>query len=163
MNRKQVMILITSGTIAIGLGLVGYGIYTIQKGLASKNWPAVHGEIVSAEIESIERHTDNGTNTFYQLRISYRYEVGEQTYLGDELRISSPVVYLESELHEAKAHLSKYRVGANVLVLYHPENPMQATLETGYNKRLWFFIGGGIFFCVVAIGIYRFEKNQIYY
>lgn len=157
------MVLITAGAMTIGLGLIGYGTYAIRKGLASKNWPQVTGEILSAEIESIERQTDNGANTFHQLEVSYRYEVDGQVYLGDQLRISSPIVYLESEFKRAQTHLSRYKIGAKVPVRYNPDDQTKSTLETGYNKLLWLFIGGGILFCSVAIGLYRFESNQIYY
>lgn len=96
MSQKHAILLITSGAFIIGLALISYGLIAIQKGLASKNWSVVTGEIVSSEIESIEKRSDNGLSTFHQLEVSYRYEVNGQVYLGDQLRINSPVVYLES-------------------------------------------------------------------
>lgn len=163
MNKNQILTLSTLGGILIGVAMIGYGIYTIQKGMESKNWPVVTGEILSATLETFEKRTDNGVNVYHQPMVTYRYEVQGRAYIGDQLRISSPMVFTESELEDAEAYLKPYEVGTSVPVRYHPNNPEQSTLKTGYNPLLWLFIAGGVFFAAVTIGIYRSTKNSIYW
>ena len=95
----------------------------IQLAKASTGWPTVSGTVTSSETAKV----------FFrrQPRVSYSYSVNGAPFAGN--RISFAAGYPP---RETDAILSRYPVGKEVVVAHAPNDPAQATLETGSNRRV---------------------------
>lgn len=95
----------------------------IQMAKASTGWPTVKGTITKSETAKVMFRR--------QPRVSYAYSVNGAPFAGN--RISFAAGYRPKE---TDAILSRYPVGREVVVAHAPDNPVQATLETGSNRQV---------------------------
>jgi hypothetical protein len=95
----------------------------IQKAKASTTWPTVTGTILSSEPAKVMFRK--------QPRVTYLYSVNGTALTSH--RISFAAGYPP---RETDAILSRYPVGKEVTVAYAPDNPAEATLETGSNRQV---------------------------
>jgi hypothetical protein len=107
-------------------GLIGYFMMRqLRSALASRNWPAAPGTVLSGTVQALsERHSD-GTSTYFVPRLRYAYEVDGRRYEGERIRFGQ---IRESE-RGARKVLEQYPAGSPVEVRYDPANPAEATLE----------------------------------
>lgn len=95
----------------------------IQMAKASAGWPTVTGTVTASErVKRMFRK---------QPRVTYSYSVNGVPFTSD--RISFAAGYPPKE---TDAILSRYPVGGQVVVAHAPDNPSQATLETGVNRQV---------------------------
>lgn len=95
----------------------------IQMAKASTAWPTTTGKIIAAESVKV---------TFRrQPRVTYSYSVNGAPHTSQ--RISFAAGYPPKE---TDAILGRYPVGSEIPVAYAPDNPAEATLETGSNKQV---------------------------
>jgi len=95
----------------------------IQLAKASTAWPTTTGQVTAAEtVKAMFRR---------QPRVTYSYSVNGTAYSSQ--RISFAGGYRPKE---TESILSHYPVGSEVPVAYAPENPAEATLETGATKEV---------------------------
>lgn len=95
----------------------------IQLAKASTGWPTVNGTIKSSETAKVMFRR--------QPRVTYSYSVNGAPFTGN--RISFAAGYRPKE---TDAILSRYPVGREVIVAHAPDDPVQATLETGSNRQV---------------------------
>jgi hypothetical protein len=95
----------------------------IQKAKASTGWPTVSGTILSSDPTKVMFRR--------QPRVTYLYSVKGTAHTSH--RISFAAGYPP---RETDAILSRYPVGKEVIVAYAPDNPAEATLETGSNRQV---------------------------
>jgi hypothetical protein len=95
----------------------------IEMAKASTAWPTVRGTITAAEPARVMFRK--------QPRVTFSYAVNGARFISQ--RISFAAGYPP---RETDAVLSRYPVGQEVLVAYAPENPAEATLETGSNRQV---------------------------
>jgi len=95
----------------------------IQLAKASTGWPTVSGTVTSSETAKVMFRK--------QPRVTYSYSVNGAPFTGN--RISFAAGYRP---RETDAILSRYPVGKEVVVAHAPDDPAQATLETGSNRRV---------------------------
>ena len=95
----------------------------IQMAKASTGWPVTTGKITAAETAKVMFRR--------QPRVTYSYSVNGAAYTSQ--RISFAGGYRPKE---TDAILSRYPVGSDVAVSHAPDNPAEATLETGVNKEV---------------------------
>ena len=95
----------------------------IQLAKASTGWPTVSGTVTSSETAKVMFRR--------QPRVTYSYSVNGAPFTGN--RISFAAGYRP---RETDAILSRYPVGKEVMVAHAPDNPAQATLETGSNRQV---------------------------
>ncbi|MEY2562363.1 MAG: hypothetical protein QOH88_556 [Verrucomicrobiota bacterium] len=95
----------------------------IQKAKASIAWPMVSGTILSSEPAKVMFRR--------QPRVTYLYSVNGTALTSH--RISFAAGYPP---RETDAILSRYPVGKEVTVAYQPDNPAEATIETGSNRQV---------------------------
>ena len=95
----------------------------IQMAKASTSWPTTTGKIVAAETAKVMFRR--------QPRVTYSYSVNGAPHISH--RISFAGGYRPKE---TDAILGRYPVGSEIPVSYAPENPAEATLETGANKQV---------------------------
>lgn len=95
----------------------------IQLAKASTGWPTVTGTIKTSETAKVMFRR--------QPRVTYSYSVNGAPFTGN--RISFAAGYPPKE---TDAILGRYPVGQEVTVAHAPEDPAQATLETGSNRHV---------------------------
>ena len=95
----------------------------IQLAKASTAWPTVSGTIKTSETAKVMFRK--------QPRVTYSYSVNGAPFTGN--RISFAAGYPPKE---TDAILGRYPVGQEVTVAHTPEDPAQATLETGSNRQV---------------------------
>ena len=121
--------LLCGGIFSLLLG--GTGIFLIIRWQRSKlkvqestSWETVVGEISKAEL--LTRAGIDERNR-YVPSIHYRYQVGDQSFEGDQIAIGGD--YQFKFLSQAEDKLRHYLSGSEVTVFYNPENPAEAVLE----------------------------------
>ena len=95
----------------------------IEMAKASAAWPTVSGTITAAEPAKVMFRK--------QPRVTFSYSVNGAPFTSQ--RISFAAGYPP---RETDAILSRYPVGKEVMVSYAPDNPGEATLETGSNRQV---------------------------
>jgi hypothetical protein len=95
----------------------------VQKAKASTSWPTAAGQITGSEIKKVMFRR--------QPRITYSYSVNGAPYTSQ--RVSFAGGYKPKEVDPI---LARYPLGSAVTVAHNPQNPAEATLETGSNKQV---------------------------
>lgn len=95
----------------------------VQLAKVSTGWPTTMGRITAAETVKVMFRR--------QPRVTYSYSVNGAPFVSQ--RISFAGGYRPKE---TDAILARYPVGKEVPVSYAPENPAEATLETGATKQV---------------------------
>lgn len=95
----------------------------IQMAKASTGWPTTTGKITAAETAKVLFRR--------QPRVTYSYTVNGTPFTSQ--RISFAGGYRPKETDPI---LARYPVGSEVPVAYAPDNPKEATLETGATKQV---------------------------
>jgi hypothetical protein len=95
----------------------------VQLAKVSTGWPTTTGKITAAETVKVMFRR--------QPRVTYTYAVNGASFASQ--RISFAGGYRPKE---TDAILARYPVGKEVSVSYAPENPAEATLETGATKQV---------------------------
>jgi hypothetical protein len=95
----------------------------VQTAKASVNWPTTTGRITAADIKKVMFRR--------QPQITYSYSVNGQPYTSQ--RVSFAGGYKPNEVDSV---LARYAAGGDVTVAHNPQNPAEATLETGANKQV---------------------------
>jgi uncharacterized protein DUF3592 len=95
----------------------------VQKAKASTTWPTAAGTVTASEIRKVMFRR--------QPQITYSYSVNGAPYTSQ--RVSFAGGYKPKEVDPI---LARYPVGTQVTVAHDPQNPGDATLETGANKQV---------------------------
>ena len=95
----------------------------VKMAKASTNWPTAPGTVTASGIKKVMFRR--------QPQIAYTYSVNGAPF--NSQRVSFAGGYKSPEVD---AILARYPVGAPVTVAHDPQNPAEATLETGSNKQV---------------------------
>lgn len=129
-NKKNspITTLIVGAALIVGSWLLYTNISApmAEEAKASKSWPNVPGQITRSDVN---QSRDDG-KTMYATDISYDFTVGNKSYTGTRISLTSGNTKTSS-LKGIKKDLQKYPVGAKVTVYYDPELPNNAVLQTG--------------------------------
>jgi hypothetical protein len=154
----EILIVLGSGAFVLGLAFVVWIAVTKQRGQGTANWPHVKGQIVEAEIVSLERETPSATQRTFTRVVAYSYEVAGQSYRARNVDFLPDTSATYRSRDEAQASVSGYEAGSTVNVFHNPANPKQSALEvpkpTAHNAVLFYgvvnMVAGAI---IIAIGI----------
>ena len=95
----------------------------VQMAKLSTGWPTTTGKVTAAETVKV---------TFRrQPRVTYSYSVNGAPYVSQRISFAGG-----HRPKDTDAILARYPVGSEVPVSYAPENPTEATLETGATKQV---------------------------
>jgi len=95
----------------------------IESAKASTAWPTVRGTVTAAEQKKVMFRK--------QPKVTYTYVVNGTSYTSQRISFAAG-----SPPRETDAILSRYPVGQEVTVAHAPDNPAEATLETGSNRQV---------------------------
>lgn len=135
--------------IIIGVVLLFIYFRSLAKVRSSQAWPAVQGTVVESWVRESESTDSEGSVSYsYYPEIRYQYQVMGNEYQGDKISFGPKVGGIRSRAEKA---IAKYPTGANVMIYYQPDNPINAVLERSVSKVLLVL---GIIFFLVGIFIY---------
>lgn len=95
----------------------------VQLAKASTGWPTVRGTVTTSERVRVMFRK--------QPRVTYSYSVNGVPFTGQRISFAGGYPPRQTE-----AILSRYPVGQEVAVSHAPDNPAEATLETGSNRQV---------------------------
>jgi hypothetical protein len=95
----------------------------VQMAKASVNWPTTTGRITASDTKKVVFRR--------QPQITYSYSVNGTPFTSQ--RVSFAGGFKPKEVDPI---LARYPVGSEVTVAHDPQNPTEATLETGANKQV---------------------------
>ena len=120
-----IIFLITLGLIALVWVL---HVRAVKKAGAAAAWPKAPGRITRSEVAE-EEDTDSygDRSAAYIAKVAYEYSVGGQTYAGERVGVGAN--HRWSIRKKAEAITARWPEGAQVQVLYDPQNPADACLD----------------------------------
>lgn len=95
----------------------------IQMAKASTGWSTVSGTVTTSERTKVMFRK--------QPRVTYSYSVNGAPFTGQRISFAGGYPPRETD-----AILSRYPVGKEIVVSHAPDNPAEATLETGSNSQV---------------------------
>jgi hypothetical protein len=110
-------------TVATGVVLVVFGVYTRVQSLRSRSWPTVTGVITESYVSTSRRSRSSERSETAHIR--YRYAVNGKTYDSDTIS------YAKGFFDGASTQVSHYPQGSTVPVYYDPRDPASAVLDPG--------------------------------
>jgi hypothetical protein len=125
----QFLIVLGSGAFVLGLAFVIWISATKRRGQGAPNWPGVAGEVVSANVVSVERETPRGIERTYTPVLTYTYSVAGQAYEARRQNLLPDSDATYDDFARARQAIARYPAGAAVKVYHNPTNPQQAVLE----------------------------------
>lgn len=137
--------------IVLGVGITGWGGWTLIRSVRTNDWPVTEGVIQSARQES-HRGTKGGTT--YSAEVTYTYQVAKASYTGSKIAIGQ----MSSSSEYAQGVLSRYPVGGKVAVHYSATDPADAVLETGIHGGTWICFGVGTVFALFGVMFLQIMK-----
>ena len=122
------VILCTTVPFVLIFGGIGYYIYKRSKDAsqarqAALSWRQTNGVIVKSRVE-----VTGGDHSSVNPHIVYEYEVNGQRYEGQQVRAGDRILSVMTS-RQAYDFVDKYPAGAQVMVFYNPDNPVDSALE----------------------------------
>jgi hypothetical protein len=116
--------------------------------LGARHWPTAEGIVLSAR--TYLRRSSDGDE--YQPEITYRYQVGDQTYVGNRLVFGAR--HYRVDKVAARKTVARYPAGSTVRVYYKPGKPERAVLEPRYAPAGLLIFLGLLFSVLSAFGLF---------
>jgi hypothetical protein len=126
-------------------GFVGWGIW---HQIASRNYPAVSGEITHSELT--REHGSKG-GTSYGVDIRYSYTVDGREFDGTRYRYNAGA---SSDSAWAREAVASHPIGAATQVFYNPRNPQDALLSPGLGGADLFLVLFLMPFNLITFGLF---------
>lgn len=124
--------------LAIGVGILGFGLHALNMSRQAEHWPTTPGTITASDFVV---NADSEGDT-YQAKISYAYNAMGRDLVGDKIAFgysASSGEKFHREIYEALT------VNTQVAVRYDPGKPERAVLAYGVNQSIRFLlIFGGV-------------------
>jgi len=133
--------------LAVGVGILGFGLRSLYVSKQAEQWPTVSGQITASDFDV---STDSEGSTTYRTKIAYAYNV-----LGRELtgkKIAFGYVGSSSQSFHRDIY-NALPVNTQVAVRYHPANPERAVLPFGVNQSILFMIIFGAVWTFFTLGM----------
>jgi len=137
--------------IVVGLIIFLTSFWLVLKSIISKGWWQTEGQIINAEIFSLNYPTEPGSN--YKAKIYYIYEVDGKEYKSNRIYFGSNMPSFLKRFRSQK-YLLKYSKDSTTRVYYDPLNESKAVLETGVHVELIFSMALGL--AIIFLGCILF-------
>jgi hypothetical protein len=145
-----------AGLILFSLVMMLVGRLLSKQARAMRKWPRTAGRIVRSEVDTtMQRHSRPNMARDYDVkmyfaRIVYAYEVGGNSFEGDDIGWSVGA----DKPSVAEKYVRRYPLQSSVQVFYNPDDPTQSTLApsgTVFALVLW-LIAAAVAFAAFAVG-----------
>ncbi len=121
---------------ALAVCLVGFGgVLTLNANAQVTPAETTQGEVVSVGVErlNVARDDDRRKHYVYEIDVRYRYEVGDESYVGD--RLARPDTLRVEAEGAARTYRSELQAADGVTVYYDPARPERSYLRATYPVR----------------------------
>lgn len=125
---------------AVGLGLLGTGIFNLWRSTRAAGWPIAPGAITSLETRGTMdgpptgRGTGGGGGASFKIKVRYAYQVDGIEYEGSRIAFG----YGGSSECDEQTEIYRKLAGAEVVaVRYDPANPSTSCLSAGPHRLIW--------------------------
>jgi hypothetical protein len=124
MNTELLLTVGIIGFVLLILNVIFLGIifFMRRKMALVSQWPSTMGTVNASYLE--RRHSSDSGSTNYPV-VQYSYQVGGQAYQGEKIAPGPEVGGTD-----AGKVVGRYPTGAQVMVFYNPQSPLDAVLET---------------------------------
>lgn len=165
-HRKGSAIALVAGVIFIVIGILLLWVLTLSPlllHLASQRWEEVPARVTSSElVRSRSQSTGRRpSDTTYRIAISYEYQYGGKTYLGERYDITRSSGSTNVGVDEMRRIVRRHPVGMQTRCWVNPADPSQALIDRSlagnyFLFMVWFpfpFLGLGVI--AVMVGFKR--------
>ena len=132
--------------VAVGVGILGFGVRSLTLSNQAEHWPTTTGKVVSSDFD-IDYDSDGDT---YRARVRYEYDAGGRVITGDKIAFGYSGSSSEQFHRDIHAALP---VNAQVAVRYDPSKPERAVLSFGVNQSIKFLILFGAVWTMFTFGM----------
>ena len=134
----------------------------IIESVRMQSWRTVQGQLLSAEVESYQsQNEDGGYTTMYRPKISYQYQLGNQTYTGSRGRQSSAGSSNSEGAYKLVGRVKhEQNRSQSITIWYNPHDPHESIYDKTLDIRFlvvmalfsgtFILAGLGIMFLVVS-------------
>ena len=132
--------------LAVGVGILGFGMRSLHLSKQAEHWPTVSGAVTSSDF--VVSHDDDGTS--YRTKLSYQYNVMGRALTGEKIAFG----YSGSSSENFHRDIfNALPVNAEVAVRYDPNNPERAVLSFGINQSIKFLMIFGAVWTIFTLGM----------
>jgi|SRR5579884_3217681 len=129
----------------IGIGLLGFGIWSARRSTQASNWPTTPGVLTNI---TLKENSDSDGST-YEVQVEYSYSVAGTVYRGNRLAFG----YSASSGREAHTEIcEKLKAAKSVDVRYDPDDPATSTLSFGIHRSIQFMLAFAVTWLAFVIG-----------
>lgn len=121
-------------------------------GVQSASWQTAAGTVLDARLAT-SSGTGRNSGTHYSPHISYTYNVGGRSFVGDQLSFGR--LTRGSGYGDAQQVLKRYRRGTIVAVHFDPARPERSVLQPGWTWGSVFMAAMGTIFALLGLAIFR--------
>ncbi|WP_425410138.1 DUF3592 domain-containing protein [Hyphococcus sp.] len=133
--------------LAVGFGILGFGLHSLNMSNKAQNWPTTPGTILSSDFIT---STDSEGDTTYRTDVRYTYNANGREIEGKKIAFGysgSSSRKFHSDIHSALPS------GAQVAVRYDPSKPERAVLSFGVNQSIKFLLIFGAVWTMFTAGM----------
>ena len=114
-----------------------------------RSWPVTEAKVVNSQVTTVPTSKHD---QFYAAKLKISYAVNGKAITADLTSFQS------SNYAETQRRAAEYPVGSRHEILYDPNNPEQARIGAGWNRRFFavplITLGCGLAFGLLAIGFF---------
>ena len=121
-------------------------------GVQSASWQTAAGTVLDTRLAT-SSGTGRNRGSDYSAHISYAYNVGGRSFVGDQLSFGR--LTRGSGYGDAQRFLKRYRRGTVVAVHYDPARPERSVLQPGWTWGSVFMAAMGTLFALLGLAIFR--------
>ncbi|PQA88630.1 DUF3592 domain-containing protein [Hyphococcus luteus] len=132
--------------LAVGVGILGFGLHSLHMSQQAEHWPTTPGTITASDFK-VNSDSDGDT---YQAKVEYTYNADSYERTGEKIVFgyaASSSRGFHQDIHDALP------VGSQVAVRYNPANPDQAVLSFGVNQSIKFLMIFGAVWTMFTLGM----------
>lgn len=133
--------------LAVGLGILGFGVRSLLKSRQVEQWPTTWGTLERREL--VESSDSDGST--WRVEVLYRYRVAGVEHASERLAFG----YAGSSARQThQAILDKLMGGDTVLVRYDRDDPAEAALVYGLHQSTVFMLIFGGVWTMFTLGLF---------
>jgi hypothetical protein len=131
---------------AVGIFMLGYGLWAAWRSTAAGRWSTAPGTVTSC---SLERKSDSDGGDTYEVKVAYAYAVNGRPYTGTRVAFG----YGSSSGREAHRKIYDALHNAKgVEVRYDPSDPATSTLSYGVHRSIQFALAFAVTWLAFVVG-----------
>ncbi len=132
--------------LAVGFGILGWGLNALNMSRQAEHWPTTPGTVTASDF-IVDSDSEGAT---YRTKVSYTYNALGREIAGDK------IAFGYSGSSSEKFHRDIYNAlpaGAQVAVRYDPSKPERAVLSFGVNQSIKFLLIFGAVWTMFTLGM----------